>query len=67
MRLLMAHSKDLLCRAVLFSSNEESQLRDLAQAVGAVGYIPKSEMANDFTNQVKRFLVQRPSSAPPGH
>lgn len=52
---------------VLFSSNEESQLRDLAQAVGAVGYIPKSEMANDFANQVKRFLVQRRSSAPPGH
>lgn len=52
---------------VLFSSNEESQLRDLAQAVGAVGYIPKSEMANDFANQVKRFLVQRRSSAPPGN
>lgn len=52
---------------VLFSSNEESQLRDLAQAVGAVGYIAKSEMANDFANQVKRFLVQRRSSAPPGH
>ena len=51
---------------VLFSSNEESQLRALAESVGAAGFIPKSEMANGFAHQVRRFLAQpRRSSRPP--
>lgn len=51
---------------VLFSSNEESQLRSMAAEVGAIGFIPKSEMANDFGGQVRRFLAfGRSSSRPP--
>ena len=51
---------------VLFSSNEESQLRSLAASVGAVGFISKSELAYGFVHQVRRFLAQpRSSSRPP--
>jgi len=51
---------------VLFSSNEESQLRSMAKSVGAVGFISKSEMAHGFANQVRRFLIQHSvSSRPP--
>ncbi len=51
---------------VLFSSNEESELRSMASKVGAIGFISKSEMAHGFANQVRRFLIQgRRSSRPP--
>src|SRR5882724_12890892 len=51
---------------VLFSSNEEAQLRSMAKSVGAVGFISKSEMAHGFANQVRRFLIQHSvSSRPP--
>ena len=51
---------------VLFSSNEESQLRSMAESVGAIGFISKSEMAHGFALQVRRFLaLQRVSSRPP--
>lgn len=50
----------------LFSSNEESQLRALVEATGAVGYIVKSEMADGFTQRIRRILrQQRRSSRPP--
>ena len=51
---------------ILFSSNEESELRRMARAVGALGFIAKSEMAHGFAHQVRRFLLQhRRSSRPP--
>ena len=51
---------------VLFSSNDESQLRTMAANVGAVGFISKSEMAHGFAHQVLRFLaLPRRSSRPP--
>jgi CheY-like chemotaxis protein len=53
---------------VLFSSNEESQLRSMAASVGAIGFISKSEMAHGFANQVRRFLFHpRRSSRPPAY
>ncbi len=51
---------------VLFSSNEESELRRMARTVGALGFISKSEMAHGFAQKVQRFLLQhRRSSRPP--
>ena len=52
----------------LFSSNEESVLSKMATAVGAIGYISKSEMAHGFAHQVQRLLHQhrRRSLPPPG-
>lgn len=42
---------------VLFSSNEEGALRRMAKAVGASGYISKSEMGASFGRRVQSFLV----------
>jgi CheY-like chemotaxis protein len=44
---------------VLFSSNEESQLRTMAAEVGAVGFISKSEMAHGFASRVRRFIERQ--------
>ncbi len=41
---------------VLFSSNEESALRRMAKAVGALGYISKAEMGTGFSRRVRAFL-----------
>ena len=49
----------------LFSSNEESQLRDMAAAVGAVGFISKAAMADGFAHQVQRLLHRHRRSLPP--
>ncbi len=42
---------------VLFSSNDETQLRQLARACGADGYISKSELGLAFTSRVESFLT----------
>ena len=42
---------------VLFSSNEEGALRRMAKAVGASGYISKSEMGASFGRRVQSFLA----------
>lgn len=43
---------------VLFSSNEEGALRRMAKAVGASGYISKSEMGASFGRRVQSFLAK---------
>jgi CheY-like chemotaxis protein len=48
---------------VLFSSNDETELRRLARRSGAAGYIPKSELGGDFAGRVAGFLAR----TPPGH
>ena len=45
---------------VLFSSNEEGALRRMASAVGAIGYISKSEMGSGFSRRVAAFLARSP-------
>jgi len=41
---------------ILFSSNDERSLKQLASACGAVGYISKSEMGRNFAGEVERRL-----------
>jgi CheY-like chemotaxis protein len=41
---------------VLFSSNDEQSLRQMARNCGAVGYISKSEMGWNFAAKVERHL-----------
>lgn len=41
---------------VFFSSNDERELRQLARASGAAGYIPKSDLGGAFADRVARFL-----------
>ena len=46
---------------VLFSSNDEMDLRRMAQKTGAVGYISKSDLGGDFAGRVAGFLASRPT------
>ncbi len=41
---------------VFFSSNDETSLRLMVVRCGALGYIPKSEMAGDFGGKVRRYV-----------
>lgn len=41
---------------VFFSSNDEMSLRVMVARCGALGYIPKSEMAGDFGTKVRRYV-----------
>jgi len=41
---------------VLFSSNDETELRRMARKTGAAGYISKSDLAGDFAGRVAGFL-----------
>jgi CheY-like chemotaxis protein len=51
---------------VLFSSNEEGELRRMARELGVLGYISKSAMGTDFSRRVLAFLsVERRDSVPP--
>ncbi len=43
---------------VLFSSNEEGALRRMANQVGAIGYISKSELGSGFSRRVAGFLAR---------
>ncbi len=43
---------------VLFSSNEEGELRRIASEVGAIGYISKSEMGSGFSRRIAGFLAR---------
>jgi CheY-like chemotaxis protein len=44
---------------VLFSSNDETDLRRMVRKTGAVGYISKSELGGDFAGRVLGFLPRR--------
>jgi DNA-binding response OmpR family regulator len=51
---------------VLFSSNEEGELRRMARDLGVLGYISKSAMGTDFARRVQAFLsTERRDSVPP--
>jgi CheY-like chemotaxis protein len=41
---------------VLFSSNDETDLRRMVRKTGAAGYISKSELGGDFAGRVATFL-----------
>ncbi|MBD3308548.1 response regulator [candidate division KSB3 bacterium] len=53
---LMRSVKSKPLNIVLFSSIDEADLRQRAQEVGAVGYIPKTFDANLLRSRVRRFL-----------
>ena len=41
---------------LLFSSNEEGELRRMARELGVLGYISKSDMGDGFSRRILGFL-----------
>jgi DNA-binding response OmpR family regulator len=44
----------------LFSSNDEAELRRLARALGACGYVPKSSLGPGLAAKVRRLMPTPP-------